>query len=277
MKNTTITKDSNYSLHNIDNYKKELTSDLNQVITKYFNLLIEYYKFITENTKIKNKRFLYFIINRGVDTITNVFLNLLLYTKNIDITYFHCQKAFYFYVEFVNQISEDEKMFLQLTSRDASTYVYKKTIFEISNEFKKMNDSMSSNTRDMFEQINVYTNLYKIYLLKIIEQNVLSKNDELIYFVENILGKLNGLNGLNGVNCNKINIEKIRLLESIVHKLSNSVEDITRFFELNKYLVKKFVKNNNILDNCEKKFVSEDFINKITNEPHDKFINWLLS
>jgi hypothetical protein len=271
MKNNTITKDSNYSLHNIDNYKKELTADLNEVIIKYFNLLIEYYKFITENIKIKNKRVLHFIINRGVDTITNVFLNLILYTKNIDITYFHCQKAFYFYVEFVNQISEDEKMFLQLTSRDASTYVYKKTIFEINNEFKKMNDSMSSNTRDIFEQINVYTSLYKNYLLRIIEQNVSAKNDELIDLVENILNKLNGINN------NKINTEKIQLLESTVIKLSNSVEDSSRFFELNKYLVKKFIKNNNILDNCEKKFLSEDFITKITNEPHDKFINWLLS
>jgi hypothetical protein len=72
----------------------------------------------------------------------------------VDLTYFHCQKSFYFYVEFVSQISEDEKMFLQLTSRDASTYVYKKTIFEINNEFKKMNDDMSDTTREKFEVIN---------------------------------------------------------------------------------------------------------------------------
>ena len=271
MKNNIMNKDSNYSLQNIENYKKELNGDINEIVQKYFNILVEYYKFIIENIKIKNKHFSRFIINRGVDTVTNVFLNLLLYTKNIDVTYFHCQKSFYFYVEFVGQISEDEKMFLQLTSRDASTYVYKKTIFEINNEFKKMNDNMSSNTKDSFEIINIYIILYKNYLLKVIENNDFSKNEEFIQLIEEILEKLNGINN------NKIKIEKIKLFENVVDKLSNSVENITRFFELNKCLVKKFVKNNNALDNFEKKFVSEDFINIINNESNEKCINWLLS
>ena len=137
MKNTIATKDYNYSLHNIENYNKELNTNINEIVKKYLNLLVEYYKFIIENIKIKNKQFTRFIITRGLDTITNVFLNLLLYTKNADLTYFHCQKSFYFYVEFVGQISEDEKMFLQLTSRDASTYVYKKNIFEINHDITK--------------------------------------------------------------------------------------------------------------------------------------------
>ena len=141
MKNIPINKDYNYSLQNVENYKKELNSSVNEIIQKYVNLLLEYYKFIIENIKIKNVHFSRFIIIRGADTMINVFLNLLLYTKNIDLTYFQCQKSFYFYVEFVGQISEDEKMFLQLTSRDASTYVYKKTIFEINNELKKKSNN----------------------------------------------------------------------------------------------------------------------------------------
>lgn len=269
MKNNIINKDPNYSLQNIENYKKELNGDINEIIQKYFNILVEYYKFIIENIRLKNKHFSHFIINRGIDTVTNVFLNLLLYTKNIDVTYFHCQKSFYFYVEFVGQISEDEKMFLQLTSRDASTYVYKKTLFEINNEFKKINDNMSSNTREKFEIINIYVILYKNYLLKIIETNDFSKNAEFINLIEETLEKLNSVN--------KIKVEKIQLFLNTVEKLSNSVESIERFFELNKYLVKKFVKNNNALDKCDKKFLSEDFINKINNDPIEKLTNWLLS
>jgi hypothetical protein len=191
MKNTIASKDYNYSLHNIENYKKELNSPINEIVKKYLNLLVEYYKFIIENIKIKNKQFTHFIIMRGLDTITNVFLILLLYTKNVDLTYFHCQKSFYFYVEFVGQISEDEKMFLQLTSRDASTYVYKKTIFEINSEFKKMNDDMNAITRDKFEIINFYTSLCKNYLLKVIEKADFNKNEELLNLIEETLDKLN--------------------------------------------------------------------------------------
>ena len=268
MKNTIASKDYNYSLHNIENYKKELNSPINEIVKKYLNLLVEYYKFIIENIKIKNKQFTHFIIMRGLDTITNVFLILLLYTKNVDLTYFHCQKSFYFYVEFVGQISEDEKMFLQLTSRDASTYVYKKTIFEINSEFKKMNDDMNAITRDKFEIINFYTSLCKNYLLKVIEKADFNKNEELLNLIEETLDKLNST---------QIKIEKLKLFELVSDKLLVSIENAESFFEANQHLVKKFVKNNNILNNCEKKILSEDFENKINNEPYDKFINWLLS
>ena len=71
MKNTTVNKDLNYSLHNVENYKKEVNTSVNEVIHKYVNLLIEYYKFIIENIKIKNIHFSRFIIIRGTDTITN--------------------------------------------------------------------------------------------------------------------------------------------------------------------------------------------------------------
>ena len=268
MKNTIATKDYNYSLQNIENYNKELNTNINEIVKKYLNLLVEYYKFIIENIKIKNKQFTRFIITRGLDTITNVFLNLLLYTKNADLTYFHCQKSFYFYVEFVGQISEDDKMFLQLTSRDASTYVYKKTIFEINNEFKKMNDNMNIITRDKFEIINFYTTLCKNYLLKVIEKTDFSKNEELLNIIEETLDKLNST---------QIKIEKLKLFELVSDKLLISIENAETFFKANQHLVKKFVKNNNILNNCEKNFLSEDFENKINNEPYDKFISWLLS
>jgi hypothetical protein len=268
MKNTIANKDSNYSLHNIENYNKELNTNTNEIIKKYLNLLVDYYKFIIENIKIKNKQFTCFIITRGLETITNVFLNLLLYTKNADLTYFHCQKSFYFYVEFVGQISEDEKMFLQLTSRDASTYVYKKTIFEINNEFKKMNDDMDNITREKFEIINFYTSLCKNYLLKLIEKNDFSKNEELINLIEESFDKLSRT---------QIKLDKLKLFEFVCDKLITSIENVDDFFEVNHHLVKKFVKNNNILNNCEKKIFSEDFTNKINNEPNDKFINWLLN
>ena len=48
-------KDSNYSLSNNDNYKKELCIKTEEIIDKYSSLIIEYYTFIIDNLKIKNK------------------------------------------------------------------------------------------------------------------------------------------------------------------------------------------------------------------------------
>jgi len=265
MKMMTNQKEMNYSLHNIENFKKDIQVDLSKISQKYSELLIEYFKFILENIKTKNNNFSKFIIIRGLDTITNVFLNLFLYTKNIDITYFHCQKSFYFYVEFVGQISEDEKMFLQLTSRDASVYVYKKTIFEITNELKKINDDSSNETKEKIKIINSYVNIYKMFIYKIIENNNENTNDKYIELFYTISDKLNNL----------FNKNKIKVYESILDKLYH-IENIELFFNINTILSKKFVKNSDILDNCNSKFNKEDLLER-TSESAEKFITWLLN
>jgi hypothetical protein len=92
---------------------------------------MEYLKYVLENHKIKNACYKKFILIRGLETINHVFYFILYYTNNLEITYFHSQKAIYFYVEFIQQTSTEENSFLQLNSRDAIMYVYKKTIFEI--------------------------------------------------------------------------------------------------------------------------------------------------
>jgi hypothetical protein len=189
----------------------------------------------------------------------------LYYTKNIDLTYFHCQKSFYFYVEFVGQISDDEKSFLQLTSRDATTYVYKKTIFDINNEIKKLNEEPTEIFRENMKIIESYININQTYLLKIIHKTheIDISYIEILVF---IIGKLNNIQ----------NKSKIINLESIIEKLYNKIDDINTFFDINNLLVKKFIKNQEIIFNVEKKILLEETNDKLK-ESHDKFINWLIS
>jgi hypothetical protein len=264
MKSILSNKDNNYySLNNSENYKKNLECDVCEVTKKYTELIIDYFKFIMENIKLTNINFRKFIIIRGLDTITNVFLNLLYYTKNIDLTYFHCKKSFYFYIEFINQISDDEKLFLQLTSRDAITYVYKKTLFDINNEIKKINEVMTTSFRNKLHTINIYINIYQTYLLKIIHSN---KNEILIEHFSYLADKLNNME-------NKYNIN---LLENVIDKLYHSIDDTNLFFEINYLLVKKIIKNPETIINANKNINSDEFIDKLK-EPQNKFINWLLS
>jgi hypothetical protein len=263
MKSTLSNKDNNFSLNNTENYKKDLECNVCEVTKRYAELIVDYFKFIIENIKLTNINFRNFIIIRGLDTITNIFLHLLYYTKNIDLTYFHCQKSFYFYIEFVNQITDDEKIFLQLTSRDAITYVYKKTIFEINNEIKKINEGITTSFRNKLHTIHIYINIYQTYLLKIIHSN---KNEVLIEHLSYLADKLNNME-------NKYNIN---LLENVIEKLYHSIDDINLFFEINHLLIKKIIKNPETIINANKNINSEEFIDKLK-EPQNKFINWLLS
>ena len=96
----------------------------------------------------KSDSFCKFIIQRGLITITNVFNIILFYSKNLDMAYYHSQKAYYFYVEFIGQISEEHNTFLQLSSRDAILFIYKKTIFDIHNECKKRDHNEECKEKD---------------------------------------------------------------------------------------------------------------------------------
>ena len=143
---------SQYSLYSIDNYKKTINVSINDIFEKYNLLIIEYFKLnITGN----------FIISRGLNTISHVFELMLFYTKNIDMTYYHSQKAFYFYGEFISQIIEDPNNYLQLSSKDATLFVYKKTIFEININVQKSIQLISESDKEKLDILHIYINILK--------------------------------------------------------------------------------------------------------------------
>ena len=152
---------SNYSLSNLDNYKPIMEDKSPDIIDKYCNLITEYIIFIIDNTNFKNTNYAKFIIERGFETITHVFKMLLYYSRNLDVAYYHGQKAFYFYVEFIGQISEDKNTFLQLTSRDSTMFVYKKTIFEMNNEVRKNIASLSQENVEQLELLSLISLIIK--------------------------------------------------------------------------------------------------------------------
>lgn len=260
-----LTNENNYLLNNNENYKKDLNTDISYITKKYYELVSEYLKFIIENNKIKNTQYSKFIIIRGLNTVTNVFNYILYFTKNIELTYFHCQKSYYFYVEFVGQITEDDKMFLQLTSRDATTYVYKKTIFEINNELKKINEDVSDSFREKIEIINIFIHLYQTYLLKIIQSTEKILDDD----IDNFLKISNKLNKFT----NKINIKSI---ENIIEKLNYKISDKKLFFDINELFLKQILKNQLIIKKYETKINSYEFEEKLLETP-DKINKWLSS
>lgn len=128
-------------------YSFDTTKYLN-IMSKYNELIIDYLKYIYSTIKISNQDYFIFIINRGLHTVNHVFNILLLYTRNLELIDFHIKKAYLYYVEFVGQISEDNNSYLQLSSKDAMLFVYKKTIFELNNDFRKKEHFSESKKED---------------------------------------------------------------------------------------------------------------------------------
>jgi len=256
--------ENTYSLHNVDNFNKTLDTSVNDIMNKYTELVVEYLKFIYENIKVQNLTYSKFIVIRGLETITNVFSIILYYTKNIDLTYFQCQKSFYYYIEFIGQITEEQHSFLQLNSKDAITYVYKKTIFEINNDFKKNILPLTKENAKKFDFINEYIKIYKILLLKIISIDSKINAINIVDF-EMCCNKLNNI---------KIDIDNLYILESLISILDNKITDIDKFFEIFLLYLKKINKKTDIIKKSKEKTYLEDF-NLYIEESTDKFIAWL--
>ena len=129
---------SDFNISNFKNFNSQFESlDVHDVIDKFTLVVNEFLLCTSQNIIVQNEKYLLFIIQRGLETLKHCFKILFMYSKNLDLTLHHCKKAYCYYVEFIGQIGDDNNSYLQLNSKDATLFVYKKTIFEIDNEFKK--------------------------------------------------------------------------------------------------------------------------------------------
>ena len=152
--NNNLSDYSHYLLHNTSNYKPSIKNSVLEILNKIVEVILEYMCFISEKVTKKNKKYNKFIFERGLKTLIHVFSNIFYYTKNLELSFYHTQKAYYFYIEFIEQISDDNITFLQLSSKDAILFVYKKTIFELNNECKKNTKEQSLEEKNILRTVN---------------------------------------------------------------------------------------------------------------------------
>ena len=232
-----------YSITNNDNYKQKINYNVENILEKYILILTEYFKHLEEsNFNIYNQYYKYIIIN-GVNCVNNVFKILLLYTNNIELVLYHCQKSFIYYIEFITQIGDENNNFLQLNSKDATLFVYKKTLFEINNDIRK-DFSIKKDNMEILDNINNY-----ILLCNKIIDDFININDENIY--KNIQSRILPLfkKIIEVLFINNPNIDlyyKIYTIENILKNCNNSEIFIVNLQNIIKKIKKKnFTVSNN--------------------------------
>ena len=103
------------NIYDIENYKNSFSSLQYKNFTKLFiELINEFLIHLCDKILLQNQSKYFFVLQRGLETITHIFRNLLLYTKNIELTIYHCKRAYIYYVEFIGQIGDDKNTYLQL-------------------------------------------------------------------------------------------------------------------------------------------------------------------
>jgi hypothetical protein len=99
----------------------------NVIVEQYSNIVNEYFEHICSSEIIKNISNSDVIIKTGLDTITHIFKINLVTRKSIEIASFYSQKAYYCYLEYIEQIHKNN-MTQDLNTIDALLFLYNKTL-----------------------------------------------------------------------------------------------------------------------------------------------------
>ncbi len=261
-------------LYSIDNYRPTINYLLQDILTKFLTVIIEYLTIITEKITIKNRQYYLFILERGLETLIHVFSIIFYYTKNLELTFYHTQKAYYFYIEFIEQISDDNITFLQLSSKDAILFVYKKTIYDLNNEYKK--NLMEPNEDDtiILNTLGSYINFYKAVIINTIygQTNTINKHslDECYKCMENVTELL--------IKHNKPKKSQIDLVYTLTNILCDKNIEINKFYELVIEFVKKIVLKKKIDEQLLKnRLYYPEITNLINDEQYNSIIDFIFN
>lgn len=250
------------NINNIENYNITFQDNHSTIFNKYLLSINEYLKHFLDNIYIQNTNYYTYVLKRGILTLNHVFKFLLIYTKNIDIVYYNCQKAYIYYVEFIGQISDDNHSFLQLNSKDAALFVYKKTIFEINNDIRK--DYIADDiTNKLICKIDILIKIYNIIINNLIDNNTTINVIKIVNIeLNNITQKILKLSMEQSNN----KIQAILIFVTYFNK-SNLLDFLNIF-------LKKIKKKNYInLDKLEQVLLEDEINNTIP----VKYINMLLN
>jgi hypothetical protein len=283
-----MASNNNLSLQNLENYNKELQETPIEVFFKYNEIISEFIvQFSNISTYAQNESYTKYLFKSGINTVTHIFNMISLYTMNIEMTKHYCNIGSYYYSEFTEQMIGDNTSFLKLSTKDAIMFVYKKTIFEINDDYKN-SLSLSENNNNKFSIINLLIKLYNDLLINVIDKSNLIKTDIRIFYKEILINCNNIFNIINNLytSTNKLNnsliYEHLKLFTNLIEILKIQLKtNEDKLFLICELYLKKIHKIEVIeIDKIERKLWNEKFNEMIVNA-HDsyninKLINWLL-
>jgi hypothetical protein len=271
-------------ISNVENYNKTFEfSETKPYVTRYIEIINEYMMYVVENMIIQDDTYLLFLIRRGVETIMHCFKFLLMYTKNLELTIYQCKKALYYYIEFIGQISDVSlhHSYLQLNSKDATLFVYKKTIYDVNNIYRK-NFTLEAEEQQFLNSISNIITLFNATLFHLLQKERLKyeKKESIIHFAVDksalIIDKLfnNGdysLIDLKTELCLFV-FENFQTYDMDTIKYSNICEIFVK--KLRKYLDRKSLLQ--IKGRIKEKINDNKSIKNLNEMSPLRYINWLL-
>ena len=266
------------NLNNIDNYNHiyDLSAGL-QYHESYISVVSDYLEYASEHVNIQNNEYYYFIIQRGLLSISHIFHMVFLYTKNIVLTLVHCKKALYYFIEFIGQIGDETHSYLQLNSKDAALFIYKKTIFEINAEHRKCFalTEKEKNFLHILCSMNTICNEIILFILQEKPFEVTKKEIVINYAIQHTKKILNKLFNKK-IKFSELD-KKMEVLLFVIRVLQNNEIPLERFINICEYFFKKTQKKDITLSKIKMKMYHPKNVLYYLHYSPNKYVNWLFA
>jgi len=202
-----------YELTNKDIYLEKCNFFLNDSCNKYMTLMNHYIILCNEN------KLTYEEINKGFDILSNIYIILLQQTKNLDVAAHYINNSIFLYIEYLEQIKQrdSEFVFVNLTLKDAITYIYRKSVYSIPLPTKKkdivlkeeisLNNILISHT---FEFSKIYNYILKYFVNLLFNNDSNNSNDKML-----IVNHLYEINSICELLCDEDWIKKKYNIQSV--------------------------------------------------------------
>lgn len=237
-------------------YKTKITNSPLYICNQYIKILHTYFNVNLNSPKLNNEKYNNFILNKGIETISHIFNNLLLYTNNEELTYTLTDKSIYYFVEFIEQIYNEKNTYLELSIKEAIAFVYKKILVDI--ESKNINIS-DKNKINLIKILIDITNQHFYYNFKnkILSQEIILDEFSKIKIIYDLL--------INIYNHDELNFKDnlIIIFELIIYLQQLNIYNIEIMILIINNIIT--IRTKLIMLNNKKTFSLDKLLNKIYN------------
>lgn len=241
-----MTKNNKYKLTDLNNYNNYLTCNLKEIIDNYLHIILNYILLFQQKNNINNN-IKFFIFKKGLSMINYIFLFTLYYTKNLEVTFYHSQNSYIFYIEFIEQLNITSSLnSVKINVNDAIIFVYKKNIFDIINTVNNNSEQDKQIYKRVEELIKIYSEIIDIFIN--------SDNVDLIELkniIDNVQFSISSKINMANKNENIIKIIYIFLNSLFIFNMNNSQKKNMLFLFLDEITSKKNINFTSLENNIK--------------------------
>jgi hypothetical protein len=212
-----------------------------QILEIYSKLVMEYFGIINESDIMREMNFPISSVYIGLNAIHRVFEIILIKTKSIEKTYHYSQRAYYYYLEYIEQIY-NANLSQNINHMDIILFVYKKTIFDMYDGEPDDNSITLTNIMTLNDEtINFDEKECRTLLLK------LTRVINVLFFWENTNIKFS---------------DRHEIANNYLYKFINKIEIINNTLQYLEIIQEKIKMNNLVYDSLLKELLKKLDLNR---------------